>query len=343
MMSPASRPVIAATCLRRRPGGAPVAAVVEKDFWVCWKLERLFALPDPPARLIFKGGTSLSKVFGAIERFSEDVDLSFDRADLGFGPGKDPLTAPSRKKRQEWVKELTGACQAVIRDRFLPHLAAAFADALGEAAGASWNVESDPADPDRQTVLFHYPATDPASGDEPAYPRPAVRLEVGARSDHWPSTDAVVTPYAAEEFPAQFKEPKAAVRVLGADRTFWEKATILHLWHHAPADKPFRDRQSRHYYDSVRLYEMGIGRAAIADTTLLLAVAEHKNTFFPSTWAKYEEAKPGSLRLVPPDARLPELEADYRKMREMFFREPPPFEQIIAALREIEAQINGSA
>ena len=120
------RDLFTATAERR----SLVAAIVEKDFWVCWTLKRLFALPDPPANLIFKGGTSLSKVFNAIERFSEDVDLSFDRTGLGFGEGKDPLAAPSRKKRPEWVKELAATCQGAIRDRFLPQLAVCFAAAL---------------------------------------------------------------------------------------------------------------------------------------------------------------------------------------------------------------------
>lgn len=333
------RDLFAAAAARR----ALLPAIVEKDFWVCWTLKRVFALPDPPAHLLFKGGTSLSKVFGAIERFSEDVDLSFDRADLGFGEDKDPLAADSRKKKKRLVDDLAAACQVAIRDRLLPQLAAAFAAALGAPAGRGWDVELDPADPDGQTVLFHYPATDPPAGGEPAYLRPAVRLELGARSDPWPSADTTVTPYVAEEFPDQFREPMAAVRVLSVERTFWEKATILHLWHHAPVGKDFKDRLSRHYYDLARLYETGIGAAALSDPALLLAVAEHKDTFFPAAWAKYDEAKPGSLRLVPPEARLAALADDYRKMREMFFSEPPPFAAIIATLRDLEARINTPA
>ncbi len=168
-----------------------------------------------------------------------------------------------------------------------------------------------------------------------------MRLEIGARSDHWPVVEASVTSYAAEAFPGVFKEAGGKVRVLAAERTFWEKATVLHMWHHAPADKKFRDRQSRHYYDVVRLYEHELGKAAVRDTDLLLKVARHKEVFFPAAWARYAEAKPGTLRLVPPDARLPELEQDYRNMREMIFGQPPTFEHLIDVLREIERQING--
>ncbi len=91
----------------------------------------------------------------------------------------------------------------------------------------------------------------------------------------------------------------------------------------------------------MRLYEHGLGKAAVKDTDLLLKVARHKEVFFPAAWARYADAKPGKLRLVPPDARLPELEQDYRKMREMIFGEPPAFVRLLEVLREIEWEING--
>lgn len=318
-------------------------AIIEKDFWVCWSLKRLFTLPDPPAGLLFKGGTSLSKVFGIIERFSEDVDLSFDRAGLGFGGDSDPLNATSGKKRKHGLEALTETCQRVIRERLLPQLTESFGSALGESPSATWGLELADDDPDGQTLLFHYPAeTRDHPIDEPAYIRSAVRMEIGARSDHWPAIEATVTSYAAEDFPDVFKEAGCKVRVLAAERTFWEKATVLHMWHHAPADKKFRDRQSRHYYDVVRLYEHDSGEAAIKDIELLLKVARHKEVFFPAAWARYADAKPGTLRLVPPDARLPELEQDYRKMQEMIFGEAPQFERLLDVLGRIEAEINAA-
>jgi hypothetical protein len=318
------------------------AEIIEKDFWVCWTLKRIFTLPDPPAGLLFKGGTSLSKVFGIIERFSEDVDLSFDRAGLGFGGESDPLNATTGKRRKHGLEALTETCQRVIREKLLPQLVTAFGGSLGDTPSTTWSVELADDDPDGQTVLFRYPAGNrfrPA--DEPAYIRPVVRLEIGARSDHWPAVEATVKSYAAADFPHVFKEPACRVHALAAERTFWEKATVLHAWFHAPADKKFRDRQSRHYYDVVRLYQHELGRAAMKDTDLLLKVARHKEVFFPTAWARYAEAKPGTLRIVPPAVRLPELEQDYRKMQEMIFGEPPSFERLLEALREIEREING--
>jgi Nucleotidyl transferase AbiEii toxin, Type IV TA system len=317
-------------------------AIIEKDFWVCWSLKRIFTLPDPPAGLLFKGGTSLSKVFGVIERFSEDVDLSFDRAGLGFGGESDPLNATTGKKRKHGLEALTETCQRAIREQLLPQLMTAFGDALGEPPSATWGLDLDEDDPDGQTLLFRYPAENRSHpADEPAYIRPVVRLEIGARSDHWPVLEESVTCYAAEAFPSVFKETGCKVRVLAAERTFWEKATLLHMWYYAPAEKKFRDRQSRHYYDVVRIYEHELGRAAVEDTELLLRVARHKEVFFPAAWARYAEAKPGTLRLVPPDVRLPELDQDYRNMREMIFGEPPTFEHLLNVLRAIERKVNG--
>jgi Nucleotidyl transferase AbiEii toxin, Type IV TA system len=316
--------------------------IIEKDFWVCWTLKRVFTLPDPPAGLLFKGGTSLSKVFGIIDRFSEDVDLSFNRAELGFGGERDPLNATTGKKRKHGLEALTETCQRIIRDKLLPQLVTVFDKALGESLSAGWSIEIARDDPDGQTLLFRYPSGNRSRPDgEPAYIQPAVRLEIGARSDHWPAVEGTVTSYAATEFPDAFKEPACKVQVLTAGRTFWEKVTILHMWHHAPADKKFRDRQSRHYYDVVRLYQHELGIAAVKDIDLLLKVARHKEVFFPTAWARYEDAKRGTLRIVPPDTRLSELEQDYRKMQEMIFGEPPAFESLLDTLREIEHKING--
>ena len=173
--------------------GGMNAELVEKDFWVCWVLRRLFTLTDAPAGMIFKGGTSLAKVFNAIGRFSEDIDLSFDRADLGFGGDNDPARAPSKKQTKQRLKMLKEACQTVIRDRFLPQLANAIGEALDDPGQRSWKLESDQEDPDDQTVLFHYASSFATRGPLSAtYVPPVVRLEMGARSDHWPVENGIL-------------------------------------------------------------------------------------------------------------------------------------------------------
>jgi Nucleotidyl transferase AbiEii toxin, Type IV TA system len=317
------------------------AEVVEKDFWVCWTLKRIFTLQAPPAGLIFKGGTSLSKAYGAIARFSEDVDLSFDRAALGFGGEKDPGAAPSQNQTRKRLEDLSEVCRKMIRERFGPQLGETFTEFLGmHPSPATWQIDPDPDDPDGQTLLFHYPAG-LARGERGALPyiRPVVRLEMGARGDQWPAEAKAIVPYAAEAVPKPFKDPRCPVRVLGAERTFWEKATVLHACCHCPEGRPWKERQSRHFYDVARLYEAGVGKKALADLELLRKVAEHQAVFFRSSWSRYEEAVPGTLRLVPPEHRRKELDEDYRKMGEMIFGEPP-LERIVTVLGEIERGVN---
>ena len=320
------------------------ASIVEKDFWVCWTLKRLFALNPPLAGLLFKGGTSLAKVFKVIERFSEDIDLSVNRNDLGFGGDSDPATAKTGKQRQKRLDSLTEACRKFIHHSLLGQLRDAFSHALGNIAEQAWSLDVADDDPDLQTLVFRYPRSDlTASAAAPAYIRPMVRLEIGARSDHWPTNESTMTPYAAEDFPTVFKSPACAVHVLAAERTFWEKATILHAWYHALPQKVLRDRQSRHYYDLVRMYENGIGREAMKDTKLLLTVALHKSIFFSSAAAQYEKARPGTLRLVPPESRFGELRRDYESMREMIFGPVPTFEHILSVLADMESAINNTS
>ncbi len=175
----------------------------------------------------------------------------------------------------------------------------------------------------------------------PGYLKPFVRLELGARSDHWPAEDRVIRPLVNEAMPGVVKAVEARVRVLSAERTFWEKATILHAECHRPPDKPSQERLTRHYYDVVKLYRSQVGEEALNRPELLHAVVRHKTLFFRSGWANYKGAKPGSFRLVPPAATLPRLKADYAVMQEvMIFGAAPDFNALLDTLRQLEARIN---
>ena len=309
--------------------------VVEKDFWVCWVLHQLSALTGLP-RIVFKGGTSLSKVFGLIRRFSEDIDLAFHRHDLGFEGERDPANpALSGHARRGLLGALTKAAIELVADRLLPDLQARAGTAFGEAG----RFLVDPAAAD--TVVFEYPhSLRPEAYGAGAYVRPQVRLELGARSDHEPQVEGTVRPYAAELFPASFAVAACQVPTLAAERTFWEKATMLHERALRPqAREP--ERISRHYYDVVVMARTDLGRAAISRTELLEAVARHKDVFFHVGGDVYRTAKPGSLRLVPPTGMLGPLRSDYGKMREMFFEDPPTFDELVGELRRLEAHING--
>jgi hypothetical protein len=269
-------------------------AIIEKDFWVCWTLRRIYEVLQFRPQLIFKGGTSLSKVFDAIERFSEDVDLSLSRRDLGFADERDPEEPDiSRNEARQRIDALVRRCQEEIRDRLLPMLRSDFTSMLGVS---DWTVELDAAD--RQTIIFTYPRSD-TEGGLPGYIRPAIRLEMGARSDDWPGGDHDIRPYAAEAVPQAFTVAASCrVHALDARRTFWEKATLLHAYFHRPVDKPLADGQARHYYDLCRLSQQDIGRQALERVELLERVVAHKRLFFPSAWARYETATAGSFHLT---------------------------------------------
>jgi hypothetical protein len=319
--------------------------VIEKDFWVCWTLKRLFALQNADApTLVFKGGTSLSKAFGAIRRFSEDIDLSFDRADLGYSGERDPeKEGISKKQAGNLIKDLVSDVEKHIAEKLLTALRAAITHHLGEPTNGQWSLEIDPDDP--QTVNFHYPPALPRTEYEGmAYITPRVKLELGARGDPWPTEIKIIRPYAADDFPDFFDDPDCTVTVLSARRTFWEKATALHAEAHRPQESPTPQYFSRHYYDVAMLLDTEDGKAAATDFELLERVARHKAVFFRSGWASYETARPGTLRLMPAETRIRDLRADYRDMAPMMFDDSPlPFDDVLARIKKLQDDINVSA
>lgn len=310
------------------------AAIIEKDFWVCWTLQQLFSLPDLERRLIFKGGTTLSKVFGVIQRFSEDIDLTLDRALIGFGDDRSPDRPMSRKKRQETVKQMVAACRDYIQGPLLKGLRERISPVLTD----DWELLVDPDAADGQALLFRYPVAATHSD----YIHPAVKMEFGSRSDPWPTVTAEIVPYASEDFPQVFTEPKCQVVALDVNRTFWEKATILHEEAHRPLESPLPGRYSRHYYDLALLAQAPVRETALRRMDLLERVVWHKTTFFGRSWSRFDSAKPGTFRLIPPPERHSALETDYQRMRPMLFGEPPLFDGILVLLRDLEQAINAS-
>jgi len=312
--------------------------IVEKDFWVCWTLQELFNLPVIGHQLIFKGGTSLSKVFKVIERFSEDIDVSIDRGFLGYGGSNEPEAGVSNKEKQRRIDGLKTASQRMISTDLQPALARAIQAKVGDEL--MWSLRLDADDPDQQTLLFDYPTSLPAEAH--GYVRRMVKIEMGARADHWPSEVKTITPYVAEQFPQGFPTGSCAVKVLAIERTFWEKATILHAEFHRPADKPMPERFSRHYADFYEMIRRDVGTTAIAQLDLLARVAQHKTLFFRTSWARYDEAVRGSLRILPPEHRLKVLAADYGSMHQMFFGQAAAFGDILALLGQWESEFNQS-
>ena len=199
-------------------------ATIEKDFWVCWTLKKLFNLPEWGSHLTFKGGTSLSKGWALIERFSEDIDIH---------------------------------------------------------------------------------------------------------------------PYLEDAFPDLIPQSHFSVRTVSRERTFWEKAMLLHEETFRPPDKKRKARMARHYYDLYCLLDAGVGRKAIGDLELFARIAAHRQVYFHYTWVDYDTLCPGRLKLVPPDDQLAIWKSDYSAMKdEMFFGKTPEFEDLMGTIREFQDEFN---
>jgi hypothetical protein len=313
------RELFAETAARK----AMTPAIVEKDFWVCWALGRLFAHADLSRLLRFKGGTSLSKVFHLIERFSEDIDLILDwRAVAG---GDDPLAVRSTTRQEALNKTIDARAVDYIGGELLPMISHAVAPVCACELAAD----------DLHALNIRYPA---AFSD--AYLRPEVRLEIGPLAAWLPSDGYRIRPYAADVFPQLFRQADCAVQAIRAERSFWEKATILHQEAHRPEGKPQPLRYSRHYYDLAMMAAAPVKAAALADLPLLEDVVSFKQRFYRRPWARYDLAQPGTFRLLPSDPLLPTVERDYAQMRNMIFGPYPAFGEIMAQLHQLENEIN---
>ena len=305
-------------------------AIVEKDFWVCYTLDFLFHRTPWFDHFSFKGGTSLSKAYHLISRFSEDIDLIMDWRLIGYGKDE-PWEVRSKSKQEAYNLEMNARTEAFLADVFCNEAAKAMSTELGREV----DLRIDPLDP--MTVLFAYPTL--FSG---TVTMPMIRLEIGALAAWTPASPANVSPFAAEHYPRLFDTVETSIRTVAPERTFWEKATILHHEANRPESSPMPTRYARHYYDLFRMIESPVKATAMKSIDLLAQVVAFKMKFYPRGWARYEDAKPGTMRLVPPDSRITALKADYSSMKEMIFGDIPPFSQILSAVRTLEDEINSA-
>jgi len=297
-------------------------AIVEKDFWVTWILGKIFSDPYLSSILIFKGGTSLSKVFNIIERFSEDIDLILDWTTI---TQEDPLLKRSNTKQDNFNESLNKKAHEFL----LSELLLKFNTLLQPVCTCELNQNA------QLVINVSYPAI---FSDE--YLQPQILLEIGPLASWLPSKQYPITSFAAECFPQLFNQPTNNVKAIVAERTFWEKATILHHEANRPADSKLPQRYSRHYYDLAMLALSDIKPNALNQLNLLNNVIEFKHKFYPRSWAKYEKILEGNLKLIPNKDRIIDLTEDYKKMRAMIFGNYPKFEEILATLSQLEQEIN---
>lgn len=297
-------------------------AIAEKDFWVTWVLSKIFSDPHLSTLMIFKGGTSLSKAFHLIDRFSEDIDLILDWRTV---IDTDPRVPKTKTAQDKLNKEINAKAADYIKNELLSLITLALAPYC----------TCIPDEKDGLIINVQYPS----SFDDP-YLRPEILLEIGPLASWLPYGEYAVQSFASEEFPALFTNPICNVKAIVAERTFWEKATILHQEANRTLDKAMLPRYSRHYYDLAMMAQSHVKEVALRDLDLLETVVAFKQQFYPSAWANYESAKSGSLKLVPPQERITELTKDYDAMRSMIFGNYPSLNEIITILKALEAEIN---
>lgn len=303
-------------------------AIIEKDFWVCCVLDDLFHRCKWKNHFSFKGGTSLSKAYELIKRFSEDIDLILDWRVLGFGVNE-PWEPRSNTRQDAFNEEANKRAEAFLQDQFLPVITADFTEELRRPV----KCEIDPGD--RQTVKFIYPNSfsDSAILQE-------IRLEIGALAAWTPAKEQAITPYAAKYYTRVFERPSTQILTVLPERSFWEKVTILHREAFRSKDKPFPNRYSRHYYDLYCMAGQSVKALALEDSALLQNVVAFKEKFYRCPWARYDLARRGSIRLLPPEFNLTRLKDDYKHTQNMIFGDKPEFDTILNELEKLEREIN---
>jgi hypothetical protein len=313
--------------------GRPVH-LLEKDVWVVWALEILFAAPFG-SHLVFKGGTSLSKAYDVIARFSEDVDLTYDiRAiapDLAEAGSEAIPASPSQE--QKWTRIIRPRLDEWTAKTVVPTLEARPAELSSTAKVGV----------DGATVTVTYEPLATGTG----YVRPVVLLEFGARSTGEPSEPRSITCDAAAHVP-ELAFPSATPATMRPERTFWEKATAIHVFCLGGTLRGDA-RVSRHWHDVVALEQAGYAATAIADRALATTVARHKNAFFREkdgggAYIDYAVAGGGGLQLVPKGDRLTLLADDYQRMVAdgLLLSTPPPFSLLMDLCRDLQDRANAA-
>lgn len=324
--------------------GTPIQNV-EKDFWVTWTLDLLFnGRQAAEPRLLFKGGTSLSKAYGLISRFSEDIDITVFREDIGQHIEVENLEGLSGKKQRQLLDEIKGACQSYILGPLLSRLNGQVQEVFAEAEIPITEpiVVSDPDDPDQQTLLVRYPAVNAESN---GYIKPTVKIEAGAKSALDPHREVTIKPYLSDDLPDTDLVVSNVVTI-DAERTFWDKVVILHglrKWHDNRGEvRRQGNRVSRHYYDLYRLFDSAAGKNALQNPALGNDCVRHALMFFNRPDYELQSALQGSFAIMPTAGMVDELKRDYQAMVGMIFGDVPDFSNVLNSIVELETQINAA-
>ena len=301
--------------------------IIEKDLWVCWLLEKIFSLP---IQMAFKGGTSLSKVFNLINRFSEDCDITIDYRYFNQTIDLGNITRSQLKKVSEQLKR---QLQAYVSEVVLPHLQE---HVISELPGDVFEIElSD----DGEQLRFYYPSL--ANGHA-GYLRDHVLIEFGIRNCTEPCEKHQITPYLASALNVNIDFPSPIINTLSPLRTFWEKVTLIHVECNRDRFIKSPDRLSRHWYDLHMLNNSWVAAQALERNDILTSVIEYKKAFFNASYANYDDCLNGNCKLIPSAESLVNVKSDFLMMIDagMFYQDPPTFDEMIISLTKLQSDIN---
>ncbi|MEA3392338.1 MAG: nucleotidyl transferase AbiEii/AbiGii toxin family protein [Candidatus Marinimicrobia bacterium] len=305
--------------------GLPAFAV-EKDWWVVKTLDVIFGT-EIADHTVFKGGTSLSKAWGLIDRFSEDIDLALDRKFLGF----------DKELSKSQVRKLRRSSFQYISERYFPLLKKSFDD-YGFADVDIELSEPTASDQDPLILEIHYPSLIETSEYIPS----RVLVEIGSRSLKEPFTYKQFSTLVGEYYPDQtFADPKINIPTVNPERTFLEKIFLIHEEFQKSADKIKVDRLSRHLYDIEKIMDTEYAKKALSNTELYQHIVHHRKTITAVRGIDYSKHNPDKLNLLPPENMLGLWEIDYKQMQEnMIYGESLSFNKLLEKIQSLNSKIN---
>jgi len=304
------------------------SAAIEKDWWVVRTLELVFASSIAP-HTVFKGGTSLSKAWNIIDRFSEDIDLALDRRFLG-------MEKPDSEMSGSQVSKLRKLSAKFITEKYFPELAELF-----KAAGLKVDIKLGEIKTDDQDPLiieiYYVTLTDPIP-----YLKPRVLIDIGSRSLIEPFNERSFTSMIGEKYKGKaFADNNIIIPSVNPQRTFLEKIFLLHEEFQLPIEKIKVERKSRHLYDVEKLMDTEYAMAALGNTALYQTIVEHRAKLTPLRGIDYANHTPDKINPIPPDAMMGEWEKDYQIMQESMLYNPSlPFDKLIERMQELKFRIN---
>lgn len=329
-LSPEERKIYCQQAVERMQIPLP-AAVIEKDFWVCWTLNLLNGIPELTGNITFKGGTSLSKAWGLIERFSEDIDIAINRKVFGQHPPYGAEDAESNRQRKIRLEELENKSSNFIREFLLPSLHKKISSYLNPDEYTLKPIQKG----NEVNLEFEYPGT---LKNELGGLLPVVLIELVPRADEIPNEERKITPILYEVFKDLLGEGSFNISTLSPARTFLEKLLFIHET--LGGFNKGSERKSRHYYDLLKLYRAGVFDLIRDNRELLQMVVEHRQTFFRYNTLDYAGILKHGVQVIPPKESWADWRSDYSRTTVMIYNDIPSFDDLMQFAAHLEKEFN---